>query len=70
MHANQAARPDFLLPDFIVFADRGTYDFLAFKNVDGQMEDAVYFHHHEAEQPEKIAHDLAEALSEIVAHQE
>ncbi len=34
------------------------------------MEDAIYFHHHKAEQLEKIAQDLAEALSEIVAHRE
>lgn len=67
VRANQAERLDFLLPDFIAFADRGTYDFLCFKNVQGKMEDAIYFHDHEAEKPEKIANDLAEALSEIIA---
>lgn len=70
VYANTKKRPKLLPPDYVAFADRGTKDLLCFKITDGAMEDAIYFHQHEAKKPQKIAQDLEETLSAIVANQQ
>lgn len=68
-HNTEKERPRFILPGFVIFA-HSMGDYLAFKVIQGTMEDTVYVFIQEMEEPEAVAPDLKNALVEIMSYAE